>query len=40
MKYETPTLEITTFDVRELGPSQNPGGGNFNCPSQGPDVDL
>lgn len=40
MKYETPVLEITNFDIRADGPSQNPGGGNFNCPSQTPDVDL
>ena len=39
MKYEAPVLEITNFDTRADGLSQNPGGG-FECPTQTPDVDL
>ena len=40
MNYESPILEITTFDIGDRGVSQNPGGGNFDCPTQTPDVDL
>ena len=35
MKYETPEVEVTTFDVRADGPSQGAGG----C-VQTPDLDV
>lgn len=38
MKYESPILEITNFDIREMGVSQNPGGEA--CGVQTPDMDL
>ena len=38
MNYETPSAEVTLFDIREKGLSQ--GNGNFACPTQTGDTDL
>ena len=39
MKYESPVLEITNFDIRTQDGSQNQGCGAYTC-TQTPDMDL
>ena len=35
MNYESPSMEVTTFEVRGNGESEG-----FSCPTMTPDVDL